>query len=215
MSTQYLWNSYPSQVVTTLCSTVYHRLMNVALRHYGKKAFMLENSLMKFSAYYVFTLNDYLFDRILATMRSLGISRFKKLSNKMVVCFASKLDDNTRFVLRQVWKQTDWLKSRVERPRDKSTMRRSNHDDGGVSTPGHGMIGATLQAMILKKIALRATSFRFMTSKSDIQTPALVADDVGPYDIRASTNTARSSNDFYVSLEAISSAWESELTFDV
>lgn len=159
-STQYFWTCKPSVCVSTLVSTVYKRLLNTMLRRFGKKAFRLQNLLLRCSAYYVFTQNDYFWNRLLAVLRFKRSAR--KRAKSMILFYESKLDDNTRFVLRQVWlNQAHWHKSRAERPRAQSKMKvfggTAQQADYVDVVQDH--LNARLQCDILRRIARSATVF--------------------------------------------------------
>lgn len=110
----YYWKCKPIQVVCSTISTVYHRLMNMLFKRHGKKSFMLDNLVIRLAAYYVFTKNDWFFNRATAMLNSIrrGGSRLKP----MLYALIARLDDDTRFVYRHVCSQAKWLKSRSERP---------------------------------------------------------------------------------------------------
>jgi len=162
-STQYYWKTKPSSIVATLIATVYKRLLTTMYRRIKFKAFKLQNLLLRCSAYYVFTKNDYFWNRLLAVLR-LGRGA-KSVARNLLFYFESKLDDSTRFVLRQAWSnQANWLKSRAERPRAQSKIGvicenppRADYVD---EICNH--IIARSECNILRRIARKATVFWMM-----------------------------------------------------
>jgi len=157
--TMYTWKTTPMRLVATLISTVYKRLMDLMFRRHKKKAFKLKSSLLRLSAYYVFTKNDYLLNRILAITKAKP-RRSGRRFNGLLKRFESKLDDNTRFVLAQVWLcQADWFTSGSERPRDKSNRRILGKHRSLLFSEGFVQPDSSFIATILRRVARWATTF--------------------------------------------------------
>jgi len=158
--TVYKWNCKPSQIVATLVSTVYHRLMKLMKRRHKHKAFKLSHQVLRCAVYYVFTKNDYFLNRVLGITR---VTPWKSKSRlrKLLSLVEAKLDENTRFVLRQVCFQADWLKFRAERPRDKSNIRfvPSCYRDLSNKIDRYHMLHHSLRGDILRHVARCATVF--------------------------------------------------------
>jgi hypothetical protein len=161
---QYRWTCKPTQLVSTLIATVYSRLMRTLLIRHGKKSFKLGHLMLRCSAYYVFTKNDYFLNRVLGVLGCKPSQRRKTIVNKCLRFYVAKLDDNTRFVLRQVWQQANWLSSRVERPRDKSAIgTKGKHSTLSVFTHGYVQPSPQSKADILRQVARCATTFWMST----------------------------------------------------
>lgn len=100
------WNCYPEQLLASLTSTVYTRLLKIWMKR--KQRFRDirrkdKNLLFKVAAYYATTHSDYFLDRALACLHKPG-----PLSS-LVVCFVRKLDDKFWFVYSQICNQIYWL----------------------------------------------------------------------------------------------------------
>jgi hypothetical protein len=112
------WDCYPEQLIASLTSTVYTRLLKVLRKRKAKIVDIKwrdHDLLIKVSALYVVSHSDYFFDRVLALL-----GRWKTLS-KVLQHFVRKLDDKFWFVYRQVCLQTHWLTFRSLGIRDKSS----------------------------------------------------------------------------------------------
>lgn len=160
-STLYYWTCKPSTCVASIVATVHKKLLQLMIRRWKKKAFKLSHLLLRCATYYVFTKNDYFLNRLLALLRFKRSGR--KRSKDLVLFYESKLDENTRFVIRQVWiNQADWLKSRAERPRaqSKSIVLDENLflDSSSADDIGNHLY-ARMQCNILRRIARSATTF--------------------------------------------------------
>jgi hypothetical protein len=152
----YRWKCQPSQIVTTLISTVHSRLLKVMLKRIGKRAFKSSHFLLKCAAYYVLTRDDYFLSRILGAFKN----RSEKPAKGVLRKCEPKMDDKTRFVYRQLCFQSNWLTSRAERPRDKSRFRvLLKRSDGVVFTTGVEWVTSHEYKRILRPIARQATVF--------------------------------------------------------
>jgi hypothetical protein len=169
-SIQYRWVCKPSQLVTTLCATVYDRLRTTLWRRHKKKSFGYINLLLKVAVHYVFTRNDYFLNRVLALTRFVPNRVRRRRLRNVLLKYDSKLDDNTRFVIRQVCSQADWLESRSEKVRRTFPPRAKSNEsvwnDSGDCADTAGLIGpnACIKADILRRVARCATVF-WMTTK--------------------------------------------------
>jgi len=119
--TLYKWKTFPSKVLASIVSTVYHRLFAIVARKNGQRYAIRNSELMlRGAACYILSKNEYLYRRLLGMLMS-------KQSHQAIVKFVyfltNKIGANTRFVLGQVCLQATWLKSRVERPRAKPDSR--------------------------------------------------------------------------------------------
>jgi hypothetical protein len=116
--TLYLWKAYPQQVIMSLISTVFARLLKIWRKRFGILYRGDLNTLLKISIVYVLTRDNWVLDRFL------GMSRKGKSSKKAARGFThfcvSKLDGDKRFVYSQAYKHANWLKFQVFRPSDKS-----------------------------------------------------------------------------------------------
>jgi len=115
-----VWHCHPLQAIACTASTIYQRLLKVLIHRHGTRhAFKLQQTTFEVAAMYAITNDPRIMDRFF------GVHR-KKNSNGpihgILAKFIRKLDDDQRFVHRQVCLQTNWLTSRSERPRDKSEM---------------------------------------------------------------------------------------------
>lgn len=100
------WYSYPEQVVASLTSTVYQRLLKI----WGKRKRKVKDissrdkqQLLQVAALYTVSHSDYFFDRALALL-----TKSKQLRS-LIDSFVRKLDDKFWFVYSQVCYQTYWL----------------------------------------------------------------------------------------------------------
>jgi hypothetical protein len=111
----YMWKCFPEQVLFSLISTVFKRILKI-LRKRKCVTKRTSNAAFKVSSVYVITRTDIL-DRFLGMCR-------KGTPIKVVESFVCKcvyeLDENKRFVYSQAFYNANWLKSLVHRPRDKS-----------------------------------------------------------------------------------------------
>jgi hypothetical protein len=112
-----IWKAYPEQVLFSVISTIYRRLLCILLKRFGRLPRSLVNNCFKAAVYYSINKNDWFIDRFL------GISR-KMIPKKKAVNFVhycvSNLDGDKRFVYSQAYQQANWLKFQVFRPSDKS-----------------------------------------------------------------------------------------------
>lgn len=113
-----VWRCYPEQLLASLSSTVYSRLLSVLRKRFG---FALRSRLMncafKTAVTYTLTRHNWIIDRFLGMSRK-GVP-IKHIENHVHFC-VSELDENKRFVYSQAYFQANWLKFQVFRPRDKS-----------------------------------------------------------------------------------------------
>jgi len=174
-SIQYYWTCKPSSCVSTMVATVYKRLLDTMLRRFKKKAFKLSNLLLRCAAYYVFTKNDYFWNRLLAVLRFKRSAR--RRAKDMILFYEAKLDDNTRFVLRQVWlHQANWHKSRAERPRAQSKVEvfsESSHRTTVAVDDISNRMNARLECNILRRVARSATTFWMLPYRSLVEPDTL------------------------------------------
>jgi len=121
LHTLFVWKAYPEQVIFSLISTVYFRLLSILRKRFG---FNLRSRLMncafKISIAYVLTRHNWLIDRFLGMSRK-G-SSIKTIEKHVHFCVC-ELDENKRFVYSQAYFQANWLKFQVFRPRDKSSEK--------------------------------------------------------------------------------------------
>jgi hypothetical protein len=115
LSTLYLWKCYPEQVLFSLISTVYSRILKI-LRKRKRVDRRLLNCAFKCSIVYVITRSNWIIDRFLGMSRRTPI---RKVENFIHYCVC-ELDENKRFVYSQAYYQANWLKFQVFRPSDKS-----------------------------------------------------------------------------------------------
>jgi len=100
------WHAYPEQVVASLTSTVFARLLKIWLKR--KRRFVdvkgrTKDLLLKVAALYTVTHSDYFLDRALAVLHR------QKALQGLVDSYVRKLDDKFWFVYSQVCYQTYWL----------------------------------------------------------------------------------------------------------
>lgn len=117
INTLYFWKAYPEQVIFSLVSTVYRRLLTIHWKRFSYVGRRDLNNLLKVATLYVITRDNWIIDRFLGMSRK-GTSK-KKVTN-FIHYFVSHLDDDKRFVYSQALKQANWLKFQVLRPSDKS-----------------------------------------------------------------------------------------------
>lgn len=118
-------NLPPAGLISTVISTVYRRIYNVLRRKVvDKRYFELKKwrtLLLRCSAYYTLTKNNYYWDRLLAMIRS-GTCR--RVISAHLHHHSRRLDDHKWFVFGQACLQANWLTSRgVTRPRDKLSLK--------------------------------------------------------------------------------------------
>lgn len=117
--TLYKWSCDPRSLIATVVATISRRLIAYARRHNPFHIVLrFSKSLLGAAAYYAFSKNSHFWDRILYFARDLA--KRGTLVHRVRLFHSSKWDDNKRFVYSQVIFQTNWLLSRVFRPRDKS-----------------------------------------------------------------------------------------------
>jgi hypothetical protein len=100
------WNCYPEQLVASLTSTVYTRLLKIWMKRkqrFRDIKWSDKKILFKVAALYVTTHSDYFLDRALALLHRPGPL------NSIVNCFVRKLDDKFWFVYSQICNQIYWL----------------------------------------------------------------------------------------------------------
>jgi hypothetical protein len=115
--TLYLWKAYPEQVIFSLVSTVYRRLLSIHWKRFSYANRRDLNNLLKISVLYVLTRDNWVIDRFLGMDRK---GQTKKSITNFIHFFVSQLDEDKRFVYSQAYKQANWLKFQVKRPSDKS-----------------------------------------------------------------------------------------------
>lgn len=109
----------PQGFISTVIATVFRRIKLLTQRRNGiKDTNIMQNLLLKASAYYSLTKNSYFWDRFL--FLSKNIRQNQKAIRGLIYSVTSKLDDYKWFVYGHVCLQTQWLTSRALRPRDKS-----------------------------------------------------------------------------------------------
>lgn len=114
------WYAYPEQVVASLTSTVYSRLLKMwrgRKERYTDVKPKTRELLLKVSALYATIHSDYFMDRAIALL-----CRPRPLS-KLVDSYLSKIDDKFWFVYRQVSLQTNWLTFQSHGISDKSISK--------------------------------------------------------------------------------------------
>jgi hypothetical protein len=112
------WDCYPEQLIASLTSTVYTRILKIWMKRklrYRDMKVQDKKLLLRVAALYVVNHSDYFMDRALAVLH-----RPAPLA-KLVSCFVSKLDDKYWFVYRQVCLQTYWLTFQSLEISDKSS----------------------------------------------------------------------------------------------
>jgi len=125
-STVCFWTAYPQQIVATLTSTVYQRLLRIVLRRHGYKYSRgCRETCFKAAAYYATTRDDWFLDRFLGIFKR----RNRRAAHNLYTLVFCNLDENFRFVISQVLEQALWLSFRSRtvvkpkvRVRDKSRM---------------------------------------------------------------------------------------------
>jgi hypothetical protein len=112
-----IWKSFPQQVLFSLISTVYKRILRILRKRKCTTKRTLKAA-FKACVVYTITRSDIL-DRFLGMCR-------KGTPVKVVEGYTCKcvyeLDENKRFVYSQAFYNANWLKSLVHRPRDKSRI---------------------------------------------------------------------------------------------
>lgn len=116
------WRCSPWQRLSTLVATAYSRLSRLLFKRFGGKARKLRNLCFKAVSLAYATNQFNVIDRFLGTVKS-----SEALAGRVLRKFERKLDDSKRFVYSQVLlRQTHWLTSRSERPRDKSSAKQGD-----------------------------------------------------------------------------------------
>lgn len=117
-STLFSWRCHPMTLIGSVAATVYRRLFRLQIRRHGfRKANSYRELTFKVAAVYSITSDHWVFDRFMGASRRLkNLKHFGGVVGGLV----SQLDEDQRFVLRQVLKQTNWLTSRSEKVGDKS-----------------------------------------------------------------------------------------------
>jgi hypothetical protein len=112
------WDCYPEQLIASLTSTVYTRILKIwqkRKRRYRDMKPRDKKQLFQVAAFYAVSHSDYFLDRALAVLH-----RPKPLA-KLVSCFVRKLDDKYWFVYRQICNQIYWLTFQSLEISDKSS----------------------------------------------------------------------------------------------
>lgn len=114
------WYCHPEQLVASLTSTVYQRLLKI----WGKRKRKVKDiqrrdklQLLQVAAMYTVTHSDYFLDRALALLTK------RKPLRGLLVSFTRKLDDKFWFVYSQVCFQTYWLTFQSLGISDKSRIK--------------------------------------------------------------------------------------------
>jgi len=116
--TLYVWKCYPEQLIFSLVSTVYFRLLRILRKRFGLGLHRrLMNCAFKVATMYSVSRHNWIIDRFLGMSRK-GTS-IRAIENHVHYCIC-ELDENKRFVYSQAYFQANWLKFQVFRPRDKS-----------------------------------------------------------------------------------------------
>lgn len=118
INTLYFWRAYPEQVLLSMISTVYSRILKILIKRFDYVGRRLRDACIKVSAVYMINKDDYVIDRFLGMARK-G-TPIKHVSNFAHYC-AIQLDEDKRFVYSQALYRADWLKFQVSRPGDKSS----------------------------------------------------------------------------------------------
>lgn len=107
INTLCFWTAYPEQIVASLCSTVYNRLLRIiANRFTWRYAVGNRQLLLKISALYTVTHHDSMLDRFLGILRKeKGIGAAQRLCYH----YTCKLGAHTRFVYNQLTSLSLWL----------------------------------------------------------------------------------------------------------
>jgi hypothetical protein len=117
-STLCFWRAYPEQVIMSIISTVYQRLLKILLKRFTYVDRGYRDCLIKISAIYTINKNDFVLDRFLGMARK-GTPK-RSVRNFVHYC-AIQLDDDKRFVYSQALRRADWLKFQAKGPGDKSS----------------------------------------------------------------------------------------------
>jgi len=113
-----VWKSYPEQVLLSLISTVYSRILKILVKRFKIVSKRVMNIAFKTSIIYTITRDNWIIDRFLGMARH-GGTPIKKIESFIHFC-VYELDANKRFVYSQAYFQANWLKFQVFRPCDKS-----------------------------------------------------------------------------------------------
>jgi len=112
------WNCHPMQLVGSLASTKFSRIMRILRQRFTwKDAKAYRELALSVAIVSVITQSNWILDRFLGISRDL---KKKKILKTFVLGCVRRLDDIQRFVYSQAFDQAYWLTSRSERPRDKS-----------------------------------------------------------------------------------------------
>jgi len=117
-STLYFWKAYPEQVLFSLISTVYSRLLRISFKRKIRLDRRHRNDLIKVSIVYVLMKDDWIIDRFLGICKN----STKAAGNFAHFC-VYHLDEDKRFVYSQAWRHANWLKFQVFGPSDKSSTK--------------------------------------------------------------------------------------------
>jgi hypothetical protein len=116
--TLYIWKAFPEQVLFSMISTVYSRLLRISLKRNIKLTRRHRNDLVKVATVYTITKDDWVIDRFLGICKE----SVKKATGFVHFCVFN-LDDDKRFVYSQAWQHAHWLKFQAYGPSDKSSKR--------------------------------------------------------------------------------------------
>jgi len=119
LSTLYIWKCHPQQMIFSLISTVYSRILSLLRkRHKFKTSKRLLNCAFKISIVYTITRHSWVLDRFLGMTRASARTPIKAVEGFTTSCVYA-LSTNKRFVYSQAYFQANWLKFQVFRPSDK------------------------------------------------------------------------------------------------
>jgi len=103
------WKTNYPNLLTTCISTIFARLANKYARRKGEKFVQGKcMELVAIATIYALTRNEHFFNRCNYLLRN----KMSPILNGYLISSVTKLDDNTRFVLCQAWRQAYWLCSR-------------------------------------------------------------------------------------------------------
>jgi len=150
------WSTDPACIVGTTIATISSRLKGYAFKHNSPHVVRRNfRRILRVSAYYAMTKNNYFWDRILFFTRNL--EKYEKLLHRLLLFFLAKSDVSTRFVYNHAVFQAQWLlfRSPVKGMRDKSahTWRSPESDQAierisGEHVSRYGCIYTILQRIV-------------------------------------------------------------------
>jgi hypothetical protein len=142
----------PQQYVATIVATVSQRLKQIATRYNGYGDVVRNSKLLvKAAYYYAVSKNDWFRARFVELSKNLGENR--RTMYGFTTNFLAKMDDYTRFVYSQVYFQTNWLFSRAQWPRDKSSFFKNSR-----TFRENGLNGSREQWRALRTVSVRISS---------------------------------------------------------